>query len=40
MGETPDATCAIPFRVPAGTKLKTLKVDTLSLDLSTVAEKN
>jgi hypothetical protein len=33
VGTVPEFSCAIPFRVPAGTKLKALQVDTVSLDL-------
>ena len=33
IGKVPEFSCAIPFRVPAGTKLKSLQIDTLSLDL-------
>ena len=33
VGKVPEFSCAIPFRVPTGTKLKSLQVDTVSLDL-------
>lgn len=33
VGKIPEFTCAIPFRVPAGAKLKSVQVDTVSLDL-------
>ena len=33
VGKIPDFSCAIPFRVPAGTKLKSVQVETVSLDL-------
>ena len=33
VGKVPEFSCAIPFRVPAGAKLKSLQVDTVSLDL-------
>ena len=33
VGKVPEFSCAIPFRVPAGTALKSLQIDTLSLDL-------
>jgi len=33
VGKIPEFSCAIPFRVPAGTKLKSVQVETVSLDL-------
>jgi hypothetical protein len=33
VGKVPEFSCAIPFRVPTGTKAKSLQVDTVSLDL-------
>jgi hypothetical protein len=33
VGKVPEFSCAIPFRVPAGTKLKRVQIDALSLDL-------
>lgn len=33
VGKVPEFSCAIPFRVPTGTKLRSLQVDTVSLDL-------
>jgi hypothetical protein len=33
VGKVPEFTCAIPFRVPSGAKLKAIQVDTVSLDL-------
>lgn len=33
VGKVPDFSCAIPFRVPTGTKLKSVQVETASLDL-------
>jgi hypothetical protein len=33
VGKVPEFSCAIPFRVPTGTKLKSLQVETASLDL-------
>jgi len=33
VGKVPEFSCAIPFRVPTGTKLKGLQVETVSLDL-------
>ena len=39
VGSTPDFTCAIPFRVPAGTKLKSLQVEAVTIDLTKVPAK-
>ena len=33
VGKVPEFSCAIPFRVPTGTALKTVQIDTLSLEL-------
>ena len=33
VGKVPEFSCAIPFRVPAGTKLKSIQVETATLDL-------
>jgi hypothetical protein len=33
VGSTPDFSCSIPFRVPTGTKLKTLQVDSATLNI-------
>ena len=33
VGKIPEFSCAIPFRVPAGTKLKSVQIETVSLDL-------
>ena len=33
VGKEPEYSCAIPFRVPQGTKLKSIQIDSLSLDL-------
>ena len=33
VGKVPEFSCAIPFRVPSGTKLKSVQVETVSLDL-------
>jgi hypothetical protein len=33
VGGTPEFSCAIPFRVPAGTSLKALQIDTATVDL-------
>ena len=32
----PEYSCTFPFRVPEGTKLKALQIETVSLDLSTL----
>jgi hypothetical protein len=34
VGSVPEFSCAIPFRVPTGTALKSVQVDSASLDLS------
>jgi hypothetical protein len=34
VGSVPEYSCAFPFRVPEGTKLKTLQIETASFDLS------
>jgi hypothetical protein len=34
VGSVPEFSCTFPFRVPEGTKLKTLKIESASLDLS------
>jgi hypothetical protein len=36
-GETPASSCQFPFRVPAGTKLKALQIDSLRFDLTGLA---
>jgi hypothetical protein len=33
VGSVPEFSCAIPFRVPAGTALKAVQVETATLDL-------
>jgi len=33
VGSVPEFSCSIPFRVPAGTQLKSLQVDAATLDL-------
>ena len=33
IGKVPEFSCAIPFRVPTGTSLKSVQIETLSLDL-------
>ena len=33
VGSVPEFSCAIPFRVPAGTALKSVQIDATSLDL-------
>ncbi len=35
VGSVPEYSCTFPFRVPDGTKLKALQIETASLDLST-----
>src|ERR671938_42194 len=34
VGSVPEFSCAIPFRVPSGTAVKSLQIDTATLDLS------
>ena len=34
VGSVPEYSCTFPFRVPEGTKLKALQIETASLDLS------
>jgi hypothetical protein len=34
IGSVPEFSCAIPFRVPQGTKVKSVQVDEVSLDLT------
>src|SRR5918912_1040304 len=34
VGSVPEFSCAIPFRIPAGTAVKSLQIDTATLDLS------
>ncbi len=36
VGSVPEYSCTFPFRVPEGTKLKTLKIENASIDLSGV----
>ena len=36
VGSLPEYSCTFPFRVPDGTKLKTLKIENASLDLTAV----
>jgi hypothetical protein len=36
VGKVPEFSCAIPFRVPAGTKVRSIQIDDASIDLSTV----
>lgn len=35
VGSVPEYSCTFPFRMPEGTKLKALQIETASLDLST-----
>jgi hypothetical protein len=39
VGSVPEFSCTFPFRVPEGTKLKTLNIETASLDLSALDSK-
>jgi hypothetical protein len=39
VGSVPEYSCTFPFRVPEGTKLKTLQVETASFDLSALESK-
>jgi hypothetical protein len=39
VGSVPEFSCAIPFRVPAGTALKSFQVDTATLDLTAADKK-
>lgn len=39
VGSVPEFTCTFPFRVPEGTKLKTFKVETASVDVTAVDKK-
>jgi hypothetical protein len=36
-GKTPASSCPFPFRVPAGTKLRALQIDSLRFDLTVLA---
>src|SRR4249920_1091748 len=36
VGSVPEYSCTFPFRVPEGTKLKALQIETASLDLSSL----
>jgi hypothetical protein len=39
VGSVPEYSCSFPFRVPEGTKLKALQIETTSLDLSSFEAK-
>ena len=39
VGSVPEYSCTFPFRVPEGTKLKSLQLETASLDLSSFEPK-
>jgi hypothetical protein len=39
VGSVPEFSCVFPFRVPEGTKLKALQIETVSFDLSTLDSK-
>jgi hypothetical protein len=34
VGKAPEFSCAIPFRVPSGTKVKSIQIDDASIDLA------
>jgi hypothetical protein len=36
VGKVPEFSCTFPFRIPEGTKLKTLQIENASYDLSTL----
>jgi hypothetical protein len=36
-GKTPASSCQFPFRIPTGTKLKALQIDSLRFDLTALA---
>ncbi|HKB11441.1 MAG TPA: hypothetical protein VKD69_12350, partial [Vicinamibacterales bacterium] len=36
VGSVPEFSCTFPFRVPDGTKLKTLKIENVSVDLASM----
>ena len=38
-GSKPEYTCAFPFRVPAGTKVASLQIDTATIDIATLDKK-
>jgi hypothetical protein len=38
-GSVPEYSCTFPFRVPEGTKLKSLQIESISLDLSALEPK-
>jgi hypothetical protein len=39
VGSKPEYTCEIPFRVPAGTKFKSLQIESVTVDLTKVPAK-
>jgi hypothetical protein len=39
VGKVPEFSCTFPFRVPEGTKLKTLQIENASYDLSSIESK-
>ena len=39
VGSVPEYSCTFPFRVPEGTKLKSLQIESTSLDLSALEPK-
>jgi hypothetical protein len=36
VGKVPEFSCAIPFRVPAGTKARSIQIDDASIDLTAI----
>ena len=38
-GSRPEYTCAFPFRVPAGTKVASVQIDTAAIDLASLDKK-
>ncbi|MGE0864542.1 MAG: hypothetical protein AB7P34_11635 [Vicinamibacterales bacterium] len=38
-GSVPEYKCAFPFRVPAGTKVASVQIDTASIDLTSIDQK-
>jgi hypothetical protein len=39
VGKVPEFSCAFPFRVPEGTRLKSLVIDTVTFDLTALDER-
>ena len=38
VGSVPEYSCTFPFRVPEGTKLKSLQIETAAFDLSALSK--